>query len=91
MTAALLIAQWAVSLVAVAFYCLLVRQVAMEYGWWAVAFVVFPPACSSSTCPPERLRCWRPFLGFVAAYTVAMGVQRLRLGYWAWADVGRYR
>lgn len=89
MTMFLWILQWAVSLVAVGAYFVLVYRCFKEYGGWGVAFLVFPPALLFVYVPTRWRSCWAPALVFVAFFAGAMILQRARLGYWAWPDVGR--
>jgi hypothetical protein len=89
MANALLVLQWAVSIVGVGCYAMLIREVFREYRWWAVPFVLFPPALLFVYVPTRWRRCMVPFLVFIACFAMAMALQRARLGYWAWPDVGR--
>ena len=90
MSMSLLAVQWAFSLVGVFCYCLLIREVVREYRWWALPFAIFPPALLFVYVPSHWRRCMVPFLIFVTCFASAMLVQRARLGYWAWPDVGRF-
>lgn len=81
--------QWVVSLVGVGAYCVLLYHCFKEFGAWAIAFFLFPPALLFFYAPTRWQRCKYPLLVFVACAVLAMVLQRARLGYWAWPDVER--
>ncbi len=80
--------QWAISLVGVGAYAVLLYHCFKEFGAWGLAFFLFPPALLAYYVPTRWRRCRLPFLVFLACYVGSMSLQRGRLGYWAWPDVG---
>jgi hypothetical protein len=81
--------QWVVSLVGVGAYCVILYHCFKEFGAWAIAFLLFPPALLFFYAPTRWQRCKSPLLAFVVCVVVAMLLQRARLGHWAWPDVER--
>lgn len=86
---ALWILQWALSVLGVGAYCVLLVYCFKEYRALGIAFLLFPPALLAFYAPTRWSKCRFPFLLFVASLIGAMILQRLRLGYWAWPDVER--
>ncbi len=81
--------QWVVSLVGVGAYAVLLYHCCKEFGAWGIPFVLFPPALIGFYAPTRWARCRYALGVFVVCGCVAMLLQRGRLGYWAWPDVGR--
>jgi hypothetical protein len=89
MTTALWVFQWIVSLIGVGAYVVIVYHCFREFGAWGLAFFLFPPALLAVYAPTRWRKCRYPLLLFVVCFVCAGSLQRGRLGYWAWPDVGR--
>jgi hypothetical protein len=84
----LLILQWVVSLIAVFGGIGLIIYMAMKEDWkLGVACLLFPPFLLYYI-PTRWARCRNPLIVFTVSFIVAALLQRARLGYWAWPDVG---
>jgi hypothetical protein len=84
----LLVLQWIVSLIAVFGGIGLIIYLAMKEDWkLGVACLLFPPFLLYYI-PSRWDKCRYPFIVFAVGFVIAALVQRARLGYWAWPDVG---
>ncbi len=84
----LLVLQWVVSLIAVFGGIGLIIYLAMKEDWkLGVACILFPPFLIYYISTRWG-RCRNPFIVFAVGSVIAALLQRARLGYWAWPDVG---
>ena len=81
--------QWVASIVGVGSFCVLLVYCFQEFGYWGLAFLLFPPALLAYYAPTRWTKCKVPMIVFLTCFAIAMILQRLRLGYWAWPDVER--
>ena len=88
MNTLLLVLQWIVSLIAVFGGIGLINYMAFKEDWrLGVACILFPPFFLYYI-PTRWGRCRNPSVVLVAGGVAAALLQRVRLGYWAWPDVG---
>jgi hypothetical protein len=84
----LLVLQWIVSLISVFCGIGVIIYWAMKEDWkLGVASLLFPPFLLYYI-PTRWGKCRNSFVVFVVGGAAAALLQRARLGYWAWPDVG---
>ena len=88
MNVLLLVLQWVISLIAVFGGIGVIIYFALKEDWrLGVACLLFWPFLLYYI-PSRWVRCRNPFIVFALGSVIAALLQRARLGYWAWPDVG---
>ena len=88
MNAILLTMQWIVSLVGVFGGVGLIDYTAFKENWKLGLACFLFPLFLLYYVPTRWARCRVPFAVFAVAFVSATLLQRARLGYWGWPDVG---